>query len=47
MKYRFEQCLQRGKIVRIPIDPELAAKELREARKVFRYPAGRVPLQLW
>ncbi|MBA7482805.1 hypothetical protein ES707_18304 [subsurface metagenome] len=31
MKYRFEQCLQRGKIVRIPIDRELVAKELREA----------------
>jgi uncharacterized protein (UPF0332 family) len=31
MKYRFEQCLQRGKIVRIPNDPELVAKELREA----------------
>ncbi|MDK2889507.1 MAG: hypothetical protein PWR21_138 [Methanoculleus sp.] len=31
MKYRFEQCLQRGKIVRILNDPELVAKELREA----------------
>ncbi len=33
MKYRFEQCLQRGKIVRIPIDHELVAKELREAEQ--------------
>jgi hypothetical protein len=31
MKYHFEECLERGKIVRIPVDPELAAKELREA----------------
>jgi len=33
MKYRFEQCLQRGKIVRIPVDHELVAKELREAER--------------
>ena len=33
MKYRFEQCLQRGKIVRIPVDHELVAKELREAEQ--------------
>lgn len=31
MKHRFEQCLQRGKIVCVPIDRELVAKELREA----------------
>ena len=28
MKYRFEQCLQRGKIVCIPVDHELVAKGL-------------------
>jgi uncharacterized protein (UPF0332 family) len=31
VRYRFEECLERGKIVQIPIDPALAAKELREA----------------
>jgi uncharacterized protein (UPF0332 family) len=31
VKYRFDECLERGKIVRIPVDPALAAKELREA----------------
>lgn len=31
MRFRFEECLERGKIVRIPIDPALAEKELREA----------------
>ena len=31
MKYRFEECIERGKIVPIPVDPALAAKELREA----------------
>jgi len=31
VKYRFEECLERGKIVPIPVDPALAAKELREA----------------
>lgn len=31
MRYRFDECLERGKIVRIPVDPALAAKELREA----------------
>ncbi len=31
MRYRFEECLERGKIVPIPVDPALAAKELREA----------------
>jgi len=31
MKYRFEECLERGKIVKIPIDPALVEKELREA----------------
>ena len=33
MKYRFEQCLQRGKIVRIPVDRELVVKEMREAEQ--------------
>jgi uncharacterized protein (UPF0332 family) len=31
VRYRFDECLERGKIVRIPGDPELVAKELREA----------------
>ena len=31
MRYRFDECLERGKIVPIPVDPALAAKELREA----------------
>ncbi|MGD0081087.1 MAG: HEPN domain-containing protein [Methanoregula sp.] len=31
MRYRFDECLERGKIVKIPIDPALVAKELREA----------------
>ena len=31
MRFRFEECLERGKIVRIAIDPALAEKELREA----------------
>ena len=31
MRYRFDECIERGKIVPIPIDPELAAKEFREA----------------
>jgi len=31
MKYQFEQCLKRGKIVRISIDEELIRKELRGA----------------
>lgn len=31
MKHRFEECLERGKIVKIPVDPALVAKELREA----------------
>lgn len=33
MRYRFEQCLERGKIARIPVDPGLVAKELREAEQ--------------
>jgi hypothetical protein len=33
MKYRFEDCLRRGKIVRIPIDHELVMKEGREAEQ--------------
>lgn len=33
MKYRFELCLQRGKIVRIPVDRELIVKEMREAEQ--------------
>lgn len=31
MRYRFDECLERGKIVKIPVDPALVAKELREA----------------
>jgi uncharacterized protein (UPF0332 family) len=31
VRFRFEECLERGKIVRIPIDPALVDKELREA----------------
>lgn len=31
MKYKFLECLERGKIVPIPVDPALVAKELREA----------------
>jgi uncharacterized protein (UPF0332 family) len=33
VKYRFEQCLQRGKTVRIPVDREQVVKELREAEQ--------------
>lgn len=31
MRYRFDDCLERGKIVRIPVDPALVEKEFREA----------------
>jgi len=31
MKYQFEQCLKRGKVVRIPVDQTLIAKELWES----------------
>ena len=31
MKFRFEECIERGKIVKIPIDPALVKKELQEA----------------
>ncbi|MEI7649025.1 MAG: HEPN domain-containing protein [Methanomicrobiales archaeon] len=31
MRYRFDECLERGKIVKIPIDQGLVEKELREA----------------
>ena len=31
MRYRFDECLERGKIVPIPVDPALSEKELREA----------------
>jgi uncharacterized protein (UPF0332 family) len=31
VRYHFDDCLERGKIVKIPIDHELVAKELREA----------------
>lgn len=31
MRYRFEECLERGKIVMIPVDPALVEKELHEA----------------
>jgi uncharacterized protein (UPF0332 family) len=32
MKYQFEKCLDKGKIIRIEIDPELFEKELTESR---------------
>lgn len=31
MRYRFDECIERGKIVRIPVDPALIEKEFREA----------------
>jgi len=31
MRYRFEECLERGKIITIPVDPALIEKELHEA----------------
>jgi uncharacterized protein (UPF0332 family) len=31
VRYRFDECLERGKIVKIPVDPALVAKEFREA----------------
>ncbi|MEN6611285.1 MAG: HEPN domain-containing protein [Methanoregulaceae archaeon] len=31
MRFRFDECLERGKIVSIPVDPALVEKELREA----------------
>lgn len=31
MRYQFEQCISKGKIVKINIDPELISKEMREA----------------
>jgi len=31
VRYRFDECLDRGKIVKIPIDQGLVEKELREA----------------
>jgi uncharacterized protein (UPF0332 family) len=31
VRYRFDECLERGKIVKIPVDPALVVKELREA----------------
>lgn len=31
MRYQFEQCLKKGKIVKIPIDSELVDKEFQEA----------------
>ena len=31
MRYRFEECLERGKIVEIPVDQALVDKERREA----------------
>ncbi|PKL68214.1 MAG: hypothetical protein CVV30_09800 [Methanomicrobiales archaeon HGW-Methanomicrobiales-1] len=31
MRYRFDECLERGKIVKIPIDQGLVTKELNEA----------------
>jgi uncharacterized protein (UPF0332 family) len=31
VRYRFEECLERGKIIIIQVDPALVKKELREA----------------
>jgi uncharacterized protein (UPF0332 family) len=31
VRYRFEECLERGKIITIPVDPALVEKELHEA----------------
>jgi uncharacterized protein (UPF0332 family) len=31
VRYRFEECLERGKIITIPVDPALIEKELHEA----------------
>jgi uncharacterized protein (UPF0332 family) len=31
VRYRFDECLERGKIVKIPVDPALVEKELHEA----------------
>ncbi len=31
MSYRFDECIERGKIVKIPVDPALVEKEFREA----------------
>lgn len=31
MRYQFEQCISKGKIVKINIDPDLISKEMREA----------------
>ncbi len=35
MKYQFEQCISKGKIVKINIDPDLISKEMREAGNDF------------
>jgi uncharacterized protein (UPF0332 family) len=40
VRYRFEECLERGKIVSIPVDPALVAKEFREAEADL-FAAGR------
>ncbi len=31
MRYQFEQCISKGKIVKISIDPDLISKEMKEA----------------
>jgi uncharacterized protein (UPF0332 family) len=31
VRYRFDECIERGKIVKIPVDPALVVKEFREA----------------
>ena len=36
MRYQFEECIERGKIVRITPDPDLVRKELREASADLR-----------
>ncbi len=32
MRYQFEQCLERGKIVKIEIAPDIISKEINEAK---------------
>jgi uncharacterized protein (UPF0332 family) len=34
MRYQFEQCLERGKIVKIEIAPDIISKEINEARSM-------------
>ena len=32
MRYQFEQCLEKGKIIKIEIAPDLISKEMDEAK---------------